>query len=113
MNKESVSSIGKRIRAVREEKGWSQEQFAERIGLSVTYTGMIERGERVPKLETFIRIANTLGTSADVLLADVLDSRLDIQASAMNERLDKLPDEDRELVFDIADVIVRYRANRK
>lgn len=113
MNKESVSSIGKRIRAVREEKGWSQEEFAERIGLSVTYTGMIERGERVPKLETFIRIANTLGTSADVLLADVLDSRLDIQASAMNERLDKLPDEDRELVFDIADVIVRRRANRK
>lgn len=113
MNKESVSSIGKRIRAVREEKGWSQEEFAERIGLSVTYTGMIERGERVPKLETFIRIANTLGTSADILLADVLDSRLDIQASAMNERLDKLPDEDRELVFDIADVIVRRRANRK
>lgn len=113
MNKESVSSIGKRIRAVREEKGWSQEEFAERIGLSVTYTGMIERGERVPKLETFIRIANTLGTSADVLLADVLDSRLDIQASAMNERLDKLPDEDRELVFEIADVIVRRRANRK
>lgn len=113
MNKESVSSIGKRIRAVREEKGWSQEQFAERIGLSVTYTGMIERGERVPKLETFIRIANTLGTSADILLADVLDSRLDIEASAMNERLDKLPDEDRELVFDIADVIVRHRAGRK
>lgn len=113
MNKESVSSIGKRIRAVREEKGWSQEQFAERIGLSVTYTGMIERGERVPKLETFIRIANTLGTSADVLLADVLDSRLDIQASVMKEKLDGLPDEDRELVFDIADVIVRYRANRK
>ena len=107
------TSIGKRIRACREEKGWSQEEFAERIGLSVTYTGMIERGERVPKLETFIRIANTLGTSADVLLADVLDSRLDIQASAMNERLDKLPDEDRELVFDIADVIVRRRANRK
>ena len=113
MNKESVSSIGKRIRAVREEKGWSQEQFAERIGLSVAYTGMIERGERVPKLETFIRIANTLGTSADILLADVLDSRLDIEASAMNERLDKLPDEDRELVFDIADVIVRHRAGRK
>lgn len=113
MNKESVSSIGKRIRAVREEKGWSQEQFAERIGLSVTYTGMIERGERVPKLETFIRITNTLGTSADILLADVLDSRLDIKASAMKEKLDGLPDEDRELVFDIADVIVRYRANRK
>ena len=62
------TSIGKRIRACREEKGWSQEIFAEKIGLSIAYTGMIERGEKVPKLETFVRIANALEVSADLLL---------------------------------------------
>ena len=69
-----TSSIGKRIRKYREAKGWRQEDFAERVGLSVTYTGMIERGEKVPKLETFITIANVLGVSADLLLADVLST---------------------------------------
>lgn len=64
MNK---ASIGKRIRTCREEKGWSQENFAEKIGLSIAYTGMIERGEKVPRLETFIRIANVLEVSADFL----------------------------------------------
>lgn len=64
------SSIGRRIRKARERKGWRQEDFAEKIGLSVTYTGMIERGEKVPRLETFITIANVLGVSADQLLAD-------------------------------------------
>ncbi len=34
MNK---ASIGKRIRTCREEKGWSQEAFAEKIGLSIAY----------------------------------------------------------------------------
>ena len=70
----NTSSIGKRIRKYREAKGWRQEDFAERIGLSVTYTGMIERGEKVPKLETFITIANALEVSADLLLADVLST---------------------------------------
>ena len=31
------TSIGKRNRACREEKGWSQEAFAEKIGLSIAY----------------------------------------------------------------------------
>lgn len=70
------TSIGKRIRACREEKGWSQEVFAEKIGLNIAYTGMIERGEKVPKLETFVRIANALEVSADHLLADVLRTQL-------------------------------------
>ena len=69
-------SIGKRIRSAREHKGWRQEDFAEKIGLSVTYTGMIERGEKVPRLETFVTIANVLGVSADQLLADVLEGDL-------------------------------------
>ena len=68
----SISSIGKRIRKYRESKGWRQEDFAEKIGLSVTYTGMIERGEKIPKLETFITIANVLEVSADQILADVI-----------------------------------------
>ena len=41
--------IGKRIRTIREEKGWKQEVFAEKVGLSPTYIGMIERGEKIPK----------------------------------------------------------------
>ena len=79
----NTSSIGKRIRKYREAKGWRQEDFAERIGLSVTYTGMIERGEKVPKLETFITIANALEVSADLLLADVLSTGYNIKSSEM------------------------------
>lgn len=102
------ASIGKRIRTCREEKGWSQEAFAEKIGLSVTYTGMIERGEKVPKLETFIRIANALEVSADLLLADVLQTQLHIDTSARANSINRLDKEGRDRIYDVIDTLLRH-----
>lgn len=104
----NTSSIGKRIRKCRENKGWRQEDFAEKIGLSVTYTGMIERGEKVPKLETFITIANVLGVSTDILLADVLDTGYDIKSSLMTEDIAKLPKNERERIYHVVSLMIEF-----
>ena len=100
------SSIGKKIRAARENRGWRQEEFAEKIGLSVTYTGMIERGEKVPKLETFIRIANVLEVSADQLLADVLKVGYNIKSSMLSEKIEKLSQQEREQIYRVLDAML-------
>ena len=102
------SSIGKRIRKCREAKGWRQEDFAERIGLSVTYTGMIERGEKVPKLETFIKITNVLGVSADMLLADSLNVGYSIKSSEMTEQIAALPPMERERIYSVVNAMIRF-----
>ena len=104
----NTASIGKRIRKAREHKGWRQEDFAEKIGLSVTYTGMIERGEKVPKLETFITIANVLGVSADQLLADVLDTGYNIKSSSMTESIEKLTPSERERIYCVVNAMIDY-----
>ena len=104
----NTSSIGKRIRKCRENKGWRQEDFAEKIDLSVTYTGMIERGEKVPKLETFITIANVLGVSTDVLLADVLETGYDIKSSLMTEDIAKLPKNERERIYHVVSSMIEF-----
>ena len=104
----NTSSIGKRIRKCRENKGWRQEDFAEKIGLSVTYTGMIERGEKVPKLETFITIANVRGVSTDILLADVLDTGYDIKSSLMTEDIAKLPKNERERIYHVVSSMIEF-----
>ena len=104
----NTASIGKRIRKAREHKGWKQEEFAEKIGLSVTYTGMIERGEKVPRLETFITIANVLGVSADQLLADVLDTGYSIKSSHITEKIEKLPDIERERIYCVVNAMIDY-----
>jgi transcriptional regulator with XRE-family HTH domain len=104
----NTSSIGKQIRKYREAKGWRQEDFAERIGLSVTYTGMIERGEKVPKLETFITIANALEVSADLLLADMLLTGYNIKSSEMTDALSSLSSTERERIYSVVNTMIAF-----
>ncbi len=104
----NTSSIGKRIRKYRQAKGWRQEDFAEKIGLSVTYTGMIERGEKVPKLETFITIANTLEVSADLLLADVLSTGYDVKSSEMTEQISSLSPSEIDRIYSVVDAMIKF-----
>ena len=102
------ASIGKRIRTCREQKGWTQQAFAEKVGISIAYTGMIERGEKIPKLETFIRIANVLEVSADLLLADVIKAQPFSDTSARAEAVNSLSKESRERIYDVIDTLLRH-----
>ena len=108
----NTSSIGKRIRKYREAKGWRQEDFAEKTGLSVTYTGMIERGEKVPKLETFISIANVLEVSADLLLADVLSTGYNVKSSRMTEEIEALAPMERDRIYGVVSTMIEFEKNK-
>jgi transcriptional regulator with XRE-family HTH domain len=52
-------SLGKRIRALREKRKWSQEELAHQSGLARSFTGAIERGEKDLRLTTLTKLANT------------------------------------------------------
>ena len=67
-----AKSLGKKLRSYRAKCGWSLKDCAEQIGISTRYLADIERGDKVPKLETFILILNTLTASADDVLQDSL-----------------------------------------
>ena len=66
------SIVGARIRYNRVKRHLSQEQLAEKVNSSNVYISYVERGERIPSLDFIIRIANSLGISADDLLSDYL-----------------------------------------
>lgn len=108
----NTSTIGKRIRKYRESKGWRQEEFAEKIGLSVTYTGMIERGEKIPKLETFINIANVLEVSADLLLADVLKAQYEIKSSEMMDEIASLKPAERDRIYSVVNAMIDFEKKK-
>ncbi len=103
-----LSAIGKRIRKYRKAKGWRQEDFAEKIGLSVTYTGMLERGEKTPKLETFITIANVLGVSPDLLLADVVNAQYEIKSSELIDELSTLKPAAKDRILHVIRAMIDY-----
>lgn len=68
MQELDYAKIGKRIRRIRERKGWSQEELARRCGVSLSFVGLIERGTRSMSLDTFAGMCRELETNADTLL---------------------------------------------
>lgn len=61
--------FGSRVRQLRTERGWSQEEFAHRAGIDRSYMGGVERGERNVSLENICLIAVALGVSPGELFA--------------------------------------------
>ena len=101
-------SIGSNIRKFRLAQNLRQEDLAEKTGLSVNYIGALERGEKLPSLETFIDIANSLGVSSDMLLCDVVDEAYKIKDSLLAEKLEGIGREDREKIYDVIDVMIGH-----
>ena len=58
--KNPYQQVGKRIRSIRKQEGFTQAQLAEKVGLSDNYVGLIERGEGHPTLEVLGQIADAL-----------------------------------------------------
>lgn len=61
-------ALGKRIRALRKDAKLTQEELAERAGLSANYVGEIERGERNPSALALFALAGGLSVKPAVLL---------------------------------------------
>lgn len=76
--------------------------------MTTNYIGMIERGEKIPSLETFINILNSLGVSADMVLSDVLDNGYKVKDSLLNEKLEKLVPEDRNRIYEVIDTMMKH-----
>jgi XRE family transcriptional regulator, regulator of sulfur utilization len=49
--------LGQRIRSLREQSGWTQEQLAERADLHPNYIGQIERGLKHVSLDNIHKLA--------------------------------------------------------
>ncbi len=69
--------IGERVRELRKQLSLTQEELAERAGISVSFLSMIERAERMPHLETLVRLTSALGVSLYDIFAAVSDPSKD------------------------------------
>jgi transcriptional regulator with XRE-family HTH domain len=60
--------LAKNLRQLRQEKGWSQEAFADEAGLHRTYISDLERGARNPTISVVDKLARALGVPPGQLL---------------------------------------------
>jgi XRE family transcriptional regulator, regulator of sulfur utilization len=66
--KKITRQLGKRIRELREARGWSQEQLAVEAGIDNSHLGKLERGDGNPTIELIVRIAAALGAAVKIFL---------------------------------------------
>ena len=102
------NSIGNNIRKYRIDKKMNQEQLAERADLSTPYIGMIERGEKMPSLESFIKIVNALDVSADVILCDRLTNHFSIKNTILDQKLQNISEDSRNVIYELIDIALRH-----
>jgi transcriptional regulator with XRE-family HTH domain len=53
--------FGQRLRTLRRERGWAQDELAHQAGLDRSYVGGVERGDRNVSLDNIQKLANALG----------------------------------------------------
>lgn len=94
-------AIGSRIKLARENRGWTQEELAEKIDRSTQFISTIERGIAGASLGTVINLCEVLGVSSEWLLcgkqavpdSETIAVKISSLSSAQLTALDRVTDE--------------------
>ena len=107
--------LGKHIRKQRKEKKYTLEQLAEKLDVSTTFIGQIERAKGIPSLETLVKIANVLETSTDSLLFGDLNTKSGNThfVKTVEELTENFTSEEKELLLRNIEIINEFRNNAK
>lgn len=109
MNREQLTrQLGTNIRRARLVKDMSQEALSLSAGLSPTYLGFLERGEKCPTVDTLYRISEVLGVPVfDLLDFGATDKMANVQArSRIENAIKDLPDIQQYKIAEIIEKIV-------
>ena len=68
--------IGERIKLLRQKKGMTQSDLAEKADISVAFLSFLESGKRKGSLDTYQHLANSLGLGLDELFKNLKDDKI-------------------------------------
>lgn len=100
--------VGIRIRDLRNEKGWSQEELAHRAGTHPSHLGRLERGEKSATLDSIEKVINALDITFEDLFKYIQPSNGDTNNMTMSlliNKLNTLNVDDQKLMLDLFDVL--------
>ncbi|HEX3047005.1 MAG TPA: helix-turn-helix transcriptional regulator [Bacillota bacterium] len=104
-------NISEKIKKLRQDKGWSQTQLAQKLGIPSQNVSRYERGVFTPATEALAKFAEVFGVSVDYLLSEELEDAgaykiKDKQLQRYFEEIDKLSEEDKNLAKGVLEAIL-------
>lgn len=94
--------LGRRVRQQRTMCGMTQEELAEKSGISCSFVGHIERGEKKFSIGTLVALCNAMTISPNYLLQDSLD------VGVLNDSVD-VGEQNKQLFDDLMNVLHEHR----
>lgn len=98
MPNEVLVEGGARLRAIRKERGYTQEQLAELTNLSTRHIAGIEKGEANPSFEVLYTITTALGTSFDAIF-NPADKQVEREIQEITGLYRACPEQGRRLIL--------------
>lgn len=98
--------LGSNIAKYRRATSMTQDEIGEKCGLTGAYIRQIELGFKVPRLETFLKIAETLCVSADLLLVGNLSTAYTTRSAELADKIGELPAKKQAFILEAIETIV-------
>ena len=103
------SIIGERLQKARIAKGYTQEQLAEKIDVSVAFLSRVERGNSKVNLKRLNQLCNLLDVSEGNILTGVGSTSNNYLNEEFSNLLKNCPPNKMKLIYDIAKVIINEK----
>lgn len=105
---ESAKSVGMRIAELRNEKGYTQKELAEKVGTDRSMVAAWESGMRMPDVDSWIKLALEFEVSCDYICG-TSKSRV-YKGMSISDKLDlnRLNDLGRHMLFEYYHMLVQH-----
>lgn len=102
-------SLGKKIKQLRQERNWSQDEFAYNAQIDGRQVSRYENDKVVPSVEVIVKMAKAFNVSTDFLLLDTAERRtLDNNMSRLAQRammMKSLSEDDENSLIHLIDAV--------
>jgi len=102
--------IGSKIKQLRKEKGWTQDQFAEISNIDSKQISKYENNRFVPSIDILIKLAKAFDISIEYLVLDGVpkasfDKKHNMEIIKKIEEMDELPDDEKKAILLFIDAL--------
>lgn len=99
--------MGKRMKAQRKTLHMTQEQIAEKLGITVKHYGGVERGTAGLSLDNLIELSNILDVNLDYLIKGI-DNSTEIIPNRIKEIYTCSSPEKRQYIIELLEIIDKF-----
>ena len=104
-----LKQMGQRISSRRKSLKYTQEELAERVGVSTQMISNLELGKKAIRPENLVKLCDALGISADYIL---MGAKKNDTVDELYDKLMQLSSEERQLVYTLVEYMTTKDGTR-